>query len=53
MKNFEEFLKEMWKIYINEKKLRKCTEQIAKQGYEGQIKPIETAVTVAVLRNDR
>lgn len=31
MESYEKFIRKMWKLYIKEKKLRKCTEQIAKQ----------------------
>ena len=53
VESYEKFIRKMWKLYIKEKKLRKCTEQIAKQGYERKIKPIEKDFTVAVLRKGK
>ncbi len=52
-REFHRYLENKWKSYIKEKKLRKCTEQIAKQGHGGYISRVTLDFEIPILRKGK
>ena len=51
--DFRQYLEDKWKTYVKEKRLRNCTEQIAKQKYSGYIRKATLGFEVPILRKGK